>query len=60
MITIEGQSSNLFQSCITDEMKEAGLGQKDVWTDTAHTGIYRSRSLSTKEAATLNCGSIPG
>lgn len=53
MITIERQSSSLFQSCITDEMKEAGLGQKDVWTDTAHIGIYYSRSLSTKEGERL-------
>jgi hypothetical protein len=54
MTTIERQSSSLFQNCITDEMKEAGLGQKDVWTDTAHTGIYYSRSLSTKEGERLS------
>src|SRR5271154_2965852 len=54
MITIERQSSSLFQSCITDEMREAGLGQKDVWTDTAHVGIYYSRSLSTKEGERLS------
>jgi hypothetical protein len=54
MITIERQSSSPFQSCITDEMKEASLGQKDVWTDTAHIGIYYSRSLSTKEGERLS------
>jgi hypothetical protein len=59
MITIERQSSSLSQSYITDGMKEAGLGEKDVWIDTAHTGIYQSHSLFTKGGERLSAVDLP-
>jgi choline dehydrogenase-like flavoprotein len=41
----ERDSSTHFQTCVTEAMREAGLGLKDISTDTAHVGIYHPYTI---------------
>jgi choline dehydrogenase-like flavoprotein len=49
IVAHERESSSRFQNCMTKAMKEAGLGEADIRTDTAHFGIYHPHSLFSTE-----------